>query len=407
MSDVLIFEPRNSDPSGLLRSSRERAGLDHEQFASELGRLVGRAQLSPGAIRAWERGITRPPPEILRAAQKLASGATVDQAPTSTSPLIGTIKVTRPATTPDNGAEQVVQAFRDADRQVGGGYVYGSVLRYLEHNIAPNLFSGTADMFSAAASLTEMAGWMAHDAGADTDARHHFDRALQFASATDDNQLAAHIHASLSHLSHQAGNPRDGLALAVAGRNILQRSGPHPALAARLHAMEARGFAALHRSADCGRALMAAERDLDHQPSQHVLSPWVSPFDHASLASEASQCMHQLNQLAAARHQSEQIIKLRHSSHARSRAFGQLRLAAILVSQREIDQACAVSETALAETDRLSSSRVTQLLASLHEQLKPHASHPRVRDLTQTLATALSTRTSDHLFITAASNFEV
>ena len=61
-----------------------------------------------------------------------------------------------------------MQAFRDADRQVGGGYVYGAVIRYLEHEVAPHLFTGTSDTFSAAAALTEMAGWMAHDAGDDT-----------------------------------------------------------------------------------------------------------------------------------------------------------------------------------------------------------------------------------------------
>ena len=26
-----------------------------------------------------------------------------------------------------------MQAFRDADREVGGGYMYGAVIRYLEH----------------------------------------------------------------------------------------------------------------------------------------------------------------------------------------------------------------------------------------------------------------------------------
>ena len=62
---------------------------------------------------------------------------------------------------------------------------------------------------------------MAHDGGDDARAHQHFDRALRFASATSDVELAAHVHASLSHLVQQLDCPRDGLRLAQAGRSIL------------------------------------------------------------------------------------------------------------------------------------------------------------------------------------------
>jgi tetratricopeptide (TPR) repeat protein len=298
-----------------------------------------------------------------------------------------------------------MQAFRDADRQVGGGYVYGAVVRYLEREIAPQLFGGASDVFAAAAALTEMAGWMAHDAGDDALAGAHFQRALRFASATQDAELAAHIHASHSHLAQHLDRPRDALRFAQAGRSILRRGAHHPALAARLHAMEARALATLRRRADCARALMNAEKALDRL-SSHAASPWVSPFDRASLAAEASQCMQQLQQLAAARQHSEQVISLRSSNHARSRAFGQLRLAGILVSQGEIEHACAVSEAALASSDRLSSSRVTQLLHSLHGQLTPHAAAPAVEHVVRSLSTALGARAQTRLLIGAAGNSE-
>ena len=239
--------------------------------------------------------------------------------------------------------------------------MYGAVVRYLEHEVAPRLFSGSSDQFCAAAALTEMAGWMAHDAGDDTLAHQHFERAQRFASATDDCELAAHIHASLSHLSQQLDRPRDGLRVAQAGRAVLRRREHHSGLAARLHAMEARALAALRRRADCERALLAADRALDRS---HPAPPstWVSPFDRASLAAEASVCMQQLQQLAAARSHSEQVIRLR--SNGRSRALGQFRLAAILASQGEVEVACAVSNEALASSDPLSSRRVTQLVQS-------------------------------------------
>jgi hypothetical protein len=213
--------------------------------------------------------------------------------------------------------------------------------------------------------------------------------------------LAAHVHASHCHLAQHLDSPRDALRFAQAGRSILRHGGYHPVLAARLHAMEARALAKLRRRADCGRALMNAEKALDRL-SPSPPSPWVSPFDRASLAAEASQCMQQLQHLAAARQHSEQVISLRSSSHARSRAFGELRLAGILVSQGEIEHACVVSDAALASSDRLSSSRVMQLLHSLHTQLMPHASVPGVEPVVRSLSTALSTRARTRLLLDAA-----
>jgi Helix-turn-helix domain len=408
MADVIPFTPRRTDPSGLLRAARDRSGLTHTQFAALLGRAIGRPELGAGTIRAWESGAIPPPIQVLEAAHRLTRQT---RPPSPAAALGGSSRPTADLfLTPPPAAftgpatiEEVMQAFRDADRQVGGGYVYGAVVRYLEREIGPQLFGGTSDVFCAAAALTEMAGWMAHDAGDDALACAHFQRALRFASATEDSELAAHIHASHSHLAQHLDRPRDALRFAQAGRSILRRGAHHPALAARLHAMEARALAALRRRADCGRALMNAERALDRLSSR-AASPWVSPFDRASLAAEASQCMQQLQQLAAARQHSEQVISLRTSGHTRSRAFGQLRLAGILVSQGEIEHACAISEAALAGSDRLSSSRVTQLLHSLHAQLTPHASAPDVEAVVQSVSTALTTRTHTRLLLGAAGN---
>lgn len=408
MAQVIPFIPRSSSPSGLLRAARERSGLDHAQFAARLGLAIGRPQLTAGTVRAWERSTIPPPLEVLDAAQRLARDA-----PPTPSDLNGALVPASAlliAASPESDAERpcveiVLQAFRDADRQFGGGCVYGAVVRYLEQEIAPRLFKGKSDVFCAAAALTEMAGWMAHDGGNDELAREHFDRALRFASATDDIELAAHVHASLSHLVQQLDSPREGLRLAQAGRSILRRRDHHPALGARLHAMEAQALATLRRRADCERALMNAELALDRAPSRGP-SPWVSPFDRASLAAEASQCMQQLQQLAAARAHSEQVIHLRNTDQARSRAFGQLRLAAILVSQGELEHACTVSQAALASSDRLSSSRVAQLVQSLHAQLLPHAPAPGVSDVLQSLCTALSTRANPRVLIGAVGNLQ-
>ncbi|MEU3657956.1 hypothetical protein AB0E67_35485 [Streptomyces sp. NPDC032161] len=82
-----------------------------------------------------------------------------------------------------------MESFRLADRQLGGGHVYRSVVHYLNTVVAPGLFSAADShgdvefAFGAAVALTEMAAWMAHDAGRDDLASGHFDRALRLAQS--------------------------------------------------------------------------------------------------------------------------------------------------------------------------------------------------------------------------------
>ena len=296
------------------------------------------------------------------------------------------------------GVESVLQAFRAADRQVGGGYLYGAAIRYLTCEVEPELRTRTPAAYAAAATLTEMAGWMAHDAGHDGLAQRHFDRALRLASLTGDVELTAHIHASVSHLAQHTGRSHEALHLAQMGADILRRKEHGPAIAARLHAMEARALASLGQRSECGRMLLAAERTLDRRPSQ-APSPWVSPFDHASLAGEASQCMEQLRQFVAAGQHSERAISLRGSGHVRSRAFSQLRLANILATQGEIDHACAVIANAIGSTAQLSSHRVSELLHSLYAKLLPHMAATGVDDAVGALACALAARVPAYLLI--------
>jgi 8-oxo-dGTP pyrophosphatase MutT (NUDIX family)/transcriptional regulator with XRE-family HTH domain len=124
----------------------------------------------------WEHG-TRPLARyrrLLRAVYHASSeelGFRVAQAPArpevDAHAVNSQLARTSPSTTPvarRAGVESVLQAFRAADRQVGGGYLYGAAIRYLTCEVEPELGTSTPAAFAAAAALTEMAGWMAHDA---------------------------------------------------------------------------------------------------------------------------------------------------------------------------------------------------------------------------------------------------
>ena len=122
-------------------------------------------------------------------------------------------------------------AFRAADLRLGGGHLYSTVVQYLQKALAPRLFGTAAagpEVFTAASALTEMAGWMAHDAGRDKSAQQHFTRALDLATAGSDIQLRAHILASMSHLALHENQPRRAMQFARQGQAPSACSRPIP-----------------------------------------------------------------------------------------------------------------------------------------------------------------------------------
>jgi hypothetical protein len=289
-----------------------------------------------------------------------------------------------------------MQAFRTADLRAGGGHLYPTVVNYLQTSIAPRLFgtvTGGPGVFAAASALTEMAGWMAHDAGRDEPAQQHFTRALDLAGASSDTQLSAHILASMSHLALHQDRPGQAIQLARQGQQALGADSPNPGLAARLLTMEARALATLPQPepAACGKALLRAEQMLGNEPAERP-SPWISQFDEGSLASEAARCLRQLGQMAAAARQAQRIIELRPSSHTRSRAFGHLLLASALIAQGEPEQACTLIQEVLDATQSLSSYLVIQQLRGMARLLDPYQANQAVAALCTSLHAALRQR---------------
>jgi tetratricopeptide (TPR) repeat protein len=287
-----------------------------------------------------------------------------------------------------------IQAFRSADLQVGGGHLYASVVRYLHTDVAPRLFGtdGSADngaVFTAAGALTEMAGWMAHDAGRDDAAKQHFGRALALVRVGGDQQLSAHVLGSMSHL----GKPDEATQLARQGHAVLGVGRVNPGLEARLLALEARGVAGQKSkdSAVCTQLLTRAEQALTELPDG-TPSPWVSRFDEGSLASEAARCMRQLGDLSEAQRQAERVITLRPSHRTRSRAFGQLALTAVLVAKGKPDEACGIAHDVLTATQSLGSYMVILQLLELRQVLQAYRLNPVVANFLSSLEATLQER---------------
>ena len=282
-------------------------------------------------------------------------------------------------------------AFQTADRQVGGGVLYGTVVRYLNSEIGPSLLNPSEDagaaLFAAASSITEIAGWMAHDAGQDSVARQHFDRAYRLASAAADDALAANVCASMSHLAGQFGQPHDAVRIADAGLSRTRSAAGTVRLVARLHAMRARGLAMRGDGAGCVTALTEAERILAHVDEEQP-GEWIAHFDDGSLASEAALCLRQLGDLAEAERQARRVITLRGGDRIRSRAFAQLTLAGVLIDAGRVEEAAQIGQVVCEAVSSLTSARVRKRLDGLGIALEIHRAVPEVAEFLTCLATA-------------------
>jgi transcriptional regulator with XRE-family HTH domain len=290
----------------------------------------------------------------------------------------------RPEEDPDLSA---VDAFRHADRSTGGGRLYSAVLTHLREYVAPRLVDlGGGQVFAAAAALTEMAGWMAHDSGRDQVAQAHFIRALTLARASGDAALASNIAASSSHLALQTGDPSAAVHWARTGLDTGGK-GPHvPTLVARLHAMQARALAAAGQHGPAQESLDHARVALrDAGPG--ITHPWVSPFDTAALASETAETLRDMGRVREAVEYAQQAVDLRESGRARSLALSRILLSGLHVGSGDLDAALAVGEEFLAATaPTLGSIRVMQQLDALVARLEPYRSHPPVREFLMRLA---------------------
>ncbi|MFY1670432.1 DNA-binding protein [Plantactinospora sp. WMMB334] len=268
-----------------------------------------------------------------------------------------------------------VHALRAADRQVGGAHLYATVATRLAQyssappSTGPNL--RTLPAWAPIASLAEMAGWMALESGAKAMASRHLLRASAAAAASGDTQLAAQIHASLSHCARQDGDAHAAVSHADAGFAHLRKGPSHGPLEARLHAMRACGLAASGRPVEAVAAITAA--DTAYQRECSSSSQWLSPFDDASLASEAAWCFLRVGDFTEAARQLHQALAGRQGGQVRSRAFAQVALATALLGQGQAEEACPLIREVLASTVNLGSAVLVARLTHVALLLRSHS----------------------------------
>ena len=262
-----------------------------------------------------------------------------------------------------------LEAFKELDSRLGGGSVSRSVEHFLHEEVAPLLVTPTESddtdtLFAATASLIDLAGWMSHDAGDDTQAYNYFERGYRLAQIAEAPLLAASISASMAHLAVEIGQPERALNFATAGLSHANEGEEPFRLSARLLVLSARAYALKGESRECINAIERGQESLAIAGNMPTPS-WTPRFDSGSFSSEAALSLLELGEFNEAEAHVENILALRGSREVRSRALAQLTLARIRVTAGEYHSAADLGSDILSDVGYLDSIRVKYKLSQL------------------------------------------
>ncbi|MCK8677076.1 MULTISPECIES: hypothetical protein [Streptomyces] len=272
--------------------------------------------------------------------------------------------------------ESATVMFRQWDAQCGGGLRRKAVVGQL-HEVTdllqePHPAATSKRLFTCAAELAQLAGWMSYDVGLQPTAQKYFVLALHAAKEAGDKPLGSYILSAMSRQMIHLGRPEDALELV----HLAQYGSRESATArtqAMLYAVEARAYANMGQPGKCKRAVRMAEDTFSDAGFDGEPDPdWIRFFSEAELNAENAHSYRDLAYVAGrsptyaslAEPVMAKAVELfaKDGDHQRSYALNLVGMATVHLLQREPEQATALAETALTVARRVRSERVTNRL---------------------------------------------
>ena len=286
--------------------------------------------------------------------------------------------------------------------QHGSGRVREQMVALL-HRQANQLLHGSYSektgraLLSAVAHATREAGFMSGDVGRHALAQRYYIQALDLAMRADDRRHGADILQEASRLTIRIGenapagqdtlrHGRQAVALARAGLRIADGQAT-PALTAKLHAVQARGFALLVDARETRHAVLAAQRCYES----------VSPEDAAAFytitgfGDDLGRSLSRIGDTEQALTFSTKALHGCDPGKVRAQCVVQTGLALTHLHGRELEQAAAFGRDVLRTAATLSSTITLERLRTLQRQVAPlRTSSPQMLDLDERLTGYLS-----------------
>lgn len=290
---------------------------------------------------------------------------------------------------------EVTATFRRLDNLFGGGYARSTVVQYLADEVGPLLREGSytaqtgRGLFSAAAEMTLLAGWMAFDLEQHPIAQRYLIQALRLAHAAGDQALGGEVLAAMSCQAAYLGDGAGAVDMARAAQTSARRAGSGALLSESL-AAEAHGHALASDPRACAAALAGASQALGRARAGEE-PRWLGYFDAAYLAAKTGRALLDAGDPAQAAASMRASLEMA-GGYTRGRAFNLALLAGALLDSGEVDEGCAVAHQALRTADGVESARVNGELAALAARAGRHRGALPVRELLPALPSATARR---------------
>jgi hypothetical protein len=289
--------------------------------------------------------------------------------------------------------------------RLGGDMLFGQAVTQFElahGKIRAGEYDPAAEatLFAALGELARCAGWIAHDAGRDREARYYFNEALLAARLSDNRQLALKAYYSMSVQADEAGHPREAMHLVHAAQRAAKPWAPSRILSL-LASAEARAVAGMHEG-DHSRALPSKARHLFRTGNGGGHDDIFFFYNEAEILGFEGVCFLKLGAHADAegllRQEIEQHAAQRGADYQRNTTLEYGRLALAQLGQANVTEAAATGQTVLSTlADGVVSTRTLKLVRRLADGLSAYRALPPVRSFLKQFKDSTSeigTRTS-------------
>jgi tetratricopeptide (TPR) repeat protein len=277
--------------------------------------------------------------------------------------------------------ESVAQVFSAHDAAYGGGGTRRALAGYLAHDVAPRIRAAARPavgprLYSAAAQLAYLCGFMCFDDELHGLALHYYLAALRLATEAGDEstyaitQRAMSVQARLLHHDRQAVHLAEAAATAKTVTPVRQ---------AFLYGQLAVAHAAAGDRISALTWLTAAERHLDRATSAETAL--IGAYHPASLAHQQAAVLALLGDRKGAIGALTLSLRYRPATERRSRAITTARLAELQLREGYLDEATHTWSGFLDDYPYLRSARARTALNIMRSMLHPHAGRPATRAL--------------------------
>ncbi|MFF3146019.1 transcriptional regulator [Streptomyces sp. NPDC057927] len=235
-------------------------------------------------------------------------------------------------------------------------------------------------LLSLLAESARMCGWLQFDTGHHARAQRFYITALRASATAGDHQVGANTLAFMAIQVYSKGNPQEAVDLVRTAQDATARN-TTPRVKSMLHARAARALSKTGERTACQRELDAARTEYARGPHDDdpPWSYWLNPGEIEMLAGSSALDLDDprraLTHFDQARH-----VQYAADGYVRDHVLYLTRTARAHLQLGDLDAACAVATDAFTQNATLNSSRPSDDLDDLRDELTPHRHVPVVQD---------------------------